>query len=151
VQAIEAAQVLVDELQLHGLTTPEQFLADREEALDAMFPTAQLLPGAERLLRHLAAAKVPFCLATSSHLRHYNLKTTLHRDLFSLFSHRVTGGRRQPAGRPCPAASSTPRSLSARPAWRTAQPAAEPRTPRCHRHACSAAASTDYALSQIPN
>jgi hypothetical protein len=46
VQAIEAAQVLVDELQLHGLTTPEQFLADREEALDAMFPTAQLLPGA---------------------------------------------------------------------------------------------------------
>ena len=45
-QAIEAARVLVDELELQGQLTPEQFLADREEALDEMFPTAQLLPGA---------------------------------------------------------------------------------------------------------
>ena len=47
---------------------------------------------AERLLRHLAATGVPFCLATSSHLAHYSLKTTLHTDLFELFDHRVTGG-----------------------------------------------------------
>ncbi len=46
---------------------------------------------AERLLRHLHDCGVPFCLATSSHLRHYGLKTTLHQDLFQLFDHRVTG------------------------------------------------------------
>jgi hypothetical protein len=45
-QAIEAARVLVSELDLEGQITPEQFLSDREEALDEMFPNAQLLPGA---------------------------------------------------------------------------------------------------------
>ena len=50
---------------------------------------------AERLLRHLHASGVPFCLATSSHLRHYSLKTTLHGELFSLFDHRITGGGRR--------------------------------------------------------
>lgn len=56
---------------------------------------------AERLLRHLAAHSVPICLATSSHLRHYTLKTTNHGDLFSLFNHRVTGEAW--AHRPAPA------------------------------------------------
>lgn len=61
---------------------------------------------AERLLRHLAAHGVPICLATSSHLRHYTLKTTNHGELFSLFNHRVTGGGVQ--GRAgCRAADST--------------------------------------------
>ena len=45
-KALEAAQTLVDELDLHGHVTPEQFLSEREEALDSMFPTSQLLPGA---------------------------------------------------------------------------------------------------------
>jgi hypothetical protein len=47
--------------------------------------------GAERLLRHLHDQGVPFCLATSSHQRHYELKTTQHTELFSLFRHRITG------------------------------------------------------------
>lgn len=74
-------------------------------------------PSAERLLRHLAAHGVPMCLATSSHLRHYTLKTTLHTDLFSLFNHRITGGWAHHGGVPtwgaharC-AASSTARVL----------------------------------------
>ena len=45
-KALEAAEILVDELDLHGHITPAQFLAEREEALDSMFPAAQLLPGA---------------------------------------------------------------------------------------------------------
>lgn len=100
-KAIEAARILVAELELEGKTTPEQFLQEREEALDEMFPTAQLMPGAERLLRHLAAHSVPICLATSSHLRHYTLKTTNHGDLFSLFNHRVTGDQIS-NGKPAP-------------------------------------------------
>lgn len=47
--------------------------------------------GAERLLRHLRAHGVPFALATSSHQRHYAVKTQRHTDLFALFSPRVTG------------------------------------------------------------
>ncbi|KAI7840608.1 hypothetical protein COHA_005758 [Chlorella ohadii] len=100
-KAIEAARTLVDELDLHGKITPEEFLTEREEALDEMFPTAQLLPGAERLLRHLHAHGIPVCLATSSHLRHYSLKTTLHGDLFALFNHRVTGDQVS-NGKPAP-------------------------------------------------
>ena len=34
---------------------------------------------------------MPFALATSSHQRHYAVKTQRHTDLFALFSHRVTG------------------------------------------------------------
>lgn len=52
--------------------------------------------GAGRLLRHLHAQGVPFCLATSSHQRHYQLKTTQHRQLFSLFQHCITGAASLP-------------------------------------------------------
>lgn len=45
-RATEAAQVLIDELGLEGQLTPEQFLKEREELLDKMFPQAELLPGA---------------------------------------------------------------------------------------------------------
>lgn len=100
-KALEAARILVSELQLEGQITPEQFLREREESLDEMFPSTQLLPGAERLLRHLAASGVPICLATSSHLRHYTLKTTQHQELFTLFNHRVTGDQID-NGKPAP-------------------------------------------------
>lgn len=45
-KALEAARTLVDELGLHGTISPEDFLREREEALDKLFPTSQLLPGA---------------------------------------------------------------------------------------------------------
>jgi hypothetical protein len=38
-------QVLLDDLQLHGRITAEEFLKQREEQLDLLFPTAQLMPG----------------------------------------------------------------------------------------------------------
>lgn len=34
---------------------------------------------------------VPIALATSSHQRHYAVKTQRHTALFSLFNHRITG------------------------------------------------------------
>ena len=70
----------------------------------------------ERLLRHLHAHGIPFCLATSSHLRHYNLKTTLHGDLFALFNHRVTGAR-QPGSACVPACKLTWLCWLCTPAW----------------------------------
>ncbi|CAG9461296.1 unnamed protein product [Pedinophyceae sp. YPF-701] len=90
-RALEAAQVLVDDLGLHGRITPEAFVQERERILDELFPDAQLLPGAGRLVRHLASRGVPLAVATSSHRRHFDLKTSKHRDLFACFATVVTG------------------------------------------------------------
>jgi beta-phosphoglucomutase-like phosphatase (HAD superfamily) len=101
-KALEAAQVLIDDLQLAGQLSAEEFVALREVELDRLFPTAQLMPGAERLVRHLRAHGVPICVATSSHARHFALKTQAHTELFALFDHIVTGARRGAAGRHAP-------------------------------------------------
>ena len=45
-KALEAAQVLINETDLHGQLTAEQFLKQREEILDKLFPTSELMPGA---------------------------------------------------------------------------------------------------------
>lgn len=90
-KALESAQVLIDELQLHGQITPEEFLRQREEQLDKLFPTAQLMPGVDRLIRHLHQHKVPIAVATSSHRRHFDVKTQQHKELFGLFDVIVTG------------------------------------------------------------
>lgn len=49
------------------------------------------LTGAERLLRHFHAHKIPMCLATSSSKESVDVKTTHHRELFSVFGHQVMG------------------------------------------------------------
>lgn len=90
-KALEAARTLVDTLQLQDQLTPEEFVREREHMLDAMFPESELMPGAERLILHLKASGVPICVATSSHRRHFERKTTKHTALFSLFDHIVTG------------------------------------------------------------
>lgn len=90
-KALEAAQIFVKESGLEGVLTPEDFVKRREEMLHDLFPDSELMPGAERLVRHLHAHGVPMALATSSHRRHYELKTTKHKDLFSLMHHIVVG------------------------------------------------------------
>ena len=49
------------------------------------------LSGAERLVRHLHENNVPICLATSSSKESVDVKTTHHKELFSLFHHKVMG------------------------------------------------------------
>ncbi|KAK9804699.1 hypothetical protein WJX72_000393 [[Myrmecia] bisecta] len=90
-KALAAANICVSELGLEDQISAEDFLKEREALLDQMFPHTDLMPGAERLIRHLASNAVPFALATSSHKRHYELKTTKHKELFKLFHHIVTG------------------------------------------------------------
>lgn len=50
------------------------------------------MTGAERLVKHLHANKVPIAVATSSGKDTYDLKTARHKELFKLFNHTVTGG-----------------------------------------------------------
>lgn len=60
--------------------------------------------GAERLLRHLDANKIPIALATSSGEDMVEIKITHHREVFGLFHHRVCGSTdpEVKAGKPSP-------------------------------------------------
>merc|ERR1719277_2654308 len=90
-KALDAAKVLIDDLGLEGRLSPEEFVAEREKLLDKLFADSKLLPGVDRLVRHLHKHQVPMAVATSSHRRHFELKTTRHGELFGLMHHIVTG------------------------------------------------------------
>ncbi|BCS26644.1 haloacid dehalogenase superfamily protein [Aspergillus puulaauensis] len=81
------------------LPIPHEEYHKRQGELQAeLFPTTQPLPGVETLLAKLLSTQktsnpVHIALATSSHNRNYQLKTSHLQDLFSLFpdSQRVLG------------------------------------------------------------
>jgi (DL)-glycerol-3-phosphatase len=100
-KALEAVVVLIDELGLHGQVDPASFVKEREALLHDMFPQSELLPGARRLMEHLVAHNIPIAVATSSHKRHFDLKTTRHTEFFQLFDHIVTGDQ-VTTGKPSP-------------------------------------------------
>lgn len=100
-KATDSARILVDALQLP--ITPEDYLRERESLLAVLFPTAQAMPGARRLTRHLAEHSISQAVASSSHRREFDLKTTAHRDWFTCFQCVVLGD--DPAvthGKPAP-------------------------------------------------
>lgn len=88
-QSLEVATRIVDHFKL-SITAEEYVVRQRQLAQDSM-PKAELLPGVERLLRHLHAQNVPIALATSSSKEMYDLKTVRHTELFDLFDHKVYG------------------------------------------------------------
>ncbi|XP_065357458.1 probable pseudouridine-5'-phosphatase isoform X1 [Calliphora vicina] len=71
--------------------TAEEYSKLQREVNSKIMKNAPLLPGAERLLRHLHTHNIPFCLATSSGEEMVEIKITNHRELFKLFHHRVCG------------------------------------------------------------
>ncbi|KAK7388513.1 hypothetical protein VNO78_23331 [Psophocarpus tetragonolobus] len=90
-KAIESARIFVQESGISDSLSPEQFLVEREDMLQSLFPTSELMPGASRLVSHLHAKGVPICVATGSHRRHFELKTQRHHEIFSLMHHVVLG------------------------------------------------------------
>ncbi|KAM7477015.1 hypothetical protein LguiB_024258 [Lonicera macranthoides] len=90
-KAIEAAKVFVEESGISDSLSAEQFLVEREEMLQDMFPSSELMPGVSRLVQHLHANGIPICVATGTHTRHFALKTQKHGELFSLMHHIVRG------------------------------------------------------------
>jgi pseudouridine-5'-monophosphatase len=43
--------------------TAEEYLTERNAMHEQLFPTARLLPGVERLIRHLKASKIPIAVS----------------------------------------------------------------------------------------
>ena len=68
----------------------DEFLTTREPMLDERFPRSPAMPGAEALVRHLAAHNIPIAVGTSSSIHYFKAKTTLHQAWFELFDTVVT-------------------------------------------------------------
>ncbi|XP_012262545.2 pseudouridine-5'-phosphatase [Athalia rosae] len=98
----EVAEGIIKMLNLP--MTPAEFEAQAKVLYAELFPRTQMMPGAERLLRHLKTHNVPIALATSSSAESYNLKTKNYQHIFDLFDHQVLGGSDPEVrrGKPCP-------------------------------------------------
>ncbi|XP_020281728.1 pseudouridine-5'-phosphatase [Pseudomyrmex gracilis] len=89
-RSAEALGKIIDMLELPiSVQTFEEKLAP---IYQEVFPSCGLMPGAEKLLRHLKTNNVPIALATSSCQESGTLKTQNWKHIFDLFDHKVYGG-----------------------------------------------------------
>jgi pseudouridine-5'-monophosphatase len=100
-RAEDSARIIIENLGL-PLTVPE-WLETRKALLEELFPKAEPLPGAVRLTRHLFSNGIPQAIATSSDRHYFNLKTSRHREWFSIFAVLVSGDNPEVKhGKPAP-------------------------------------------------
>ncbi|XP_063699835.1 pseudouridine-5'-phosphatase-like [Culicoides brevitarsis] len=71
--------------------TVDEFQDEFIKISNVKLTSCALLPGVEKLLRHLNANNVPFALATSSGHRTVEIKIQNYLELFDMFHHKVTG------------------------------------------------------------
>lgn len=85
----DAANIIVQRLNLP--ISSEEFCKRAKDEQSKLMGDARLMPGAERLLRHLHSSGIPIAVATSSGSESVKLKTSKHQELFKLFHHIVKG------------------------------------------------------------
>ncbi|XP_072933385.1 pseudouridine-5'-phosphatase-like [Epargyreus clarus] len=101
-QSREFAGSIIQALELP--MTVDEFLVETRAIFNDLFPQCQIMPGVEKLLRHLHKHNIPIGLATSSSKETYDLKVTNHQEFFELLPYK-TWGSSDPAvkkGKPYP-------------------------------------------------
>jgi len=66
--------------------------ASSNELLAKLLVDCVMLPGVERLVRHLKAKGIPIAVATSGARGNFEIKTSKHREIFDMFDETVCGG-----------------------------------------------------------
>ena len=84
----EGSQIIINDLSLP--LTLDQYAEQVDQEFRKVFSNyVPFMPGAERLVRHLHANKIPIAVATSSKGFTFELKTKPHKEFFKLFHHIV--------------------------------------------------------------
>lgn len=94
-----ACEICVNDLGLN--VSLDDFIRDFRSLSQQRLPNVDFMPGAERLIRHLHAHKIPICVATSSGEESVKIKTQKHLHVFELF-HHITKGTDVKEGKPAP-------------------------------------------------
>ncbi|XP_055603369.1 probable pseudouridine-5'-phosphatase isoform X2 [Uranotaenia lowii] len=84
-----AAAAIVEALGLP--MTPEEYVIVSTEKINQLMGSCKMMPGAEKLIRHLHENNIPIAVATSSGADSVEVKTKNHQDIFNLFHHKVMG------------------------------------------------------------
>ncbi|KAJ1824056.1 hypothetical protein LPJ60_001086 [Coemansia sp. RSA 2675] len=85
-----ATDILLSDLQLP--MTFDEYNSQANELKQTYFRRSELMPGVEKLLRHLAEHSIPIAVATSSSKAMFDVKTERHGSVFDLFAGNITCG-----------------------------------------------------------
>ena len=69
--------------------TAEELVTESMNNLQELFMNCDKMPGAERLIKHLAKHEIPMCIATGSSSADFELKTHSHKELINLMEFTV--------------------------------------------------------------
>lgn len=90
---LEGAIICLDQLGLTGQIKPEDFVTMYETEMKKNCHKIQLMPGAERLIKHLSSKNVPISVATGASQAGFERKTShIGEILRKPFSHHVYAG-----------------------------------------------------------
>ena len=90
---IQSSQLVISELELP--LNVEELLAETHKLFEIAIKDVELMPGSERLVRHLHRNNIPMAIATGSNSQQFATKIAKHKHFFTesnYFRHNVLAG-----------------------------------------------------------